>query len=661
MPLLRTFLPGLALALAIVFGAAGGLASGRAAAAPPALDVYGRLPGLEMASLSPSGERVAMVGVIGNERLLVVLEGTRTVLSSVALGTEKVRGIAWGGEGNVLVWLSRTRRLGLESAMSRAEVTGVAVLPVGGSQLWWVFQAGTRMNSGIYGFYGTTWKDGRWYGYFGGLKPERSLLSGQEYITDGSPELYEIDLQSRQTRRIARRIEGTTYRTWLVAGNGQVAATLDYEPGSGDWFIANAGRKTIVQGRSRLGGAYFAGLGPAPDALTYRQLNEATGDIEWHEVPLAGGPSRRLFDGAVVRRVLAREGDRRIIGYETDGDEPRIKFLDPRHQKVMEATRRAFPGRRVELVDWSDSFNRLIVITDGPGESGTWWMVDIPSGTASDLGNAYPMRPVDVAPVRTVRYTAADGLALSGVLTLPPDRPQRGLPVIVLPHGGPASRDYAGFHWWAQALASRGYAVFQPNYRGSTGQGGTFERAGNGEWGRRMQTDMSDGLAALARDGIVDAQRACIMGGSFGGYAAMAGITIQQGLYRCAVSFAGMSDVASLHATILRASGRDPSIARQLRLQTGGGVNVSSMSPLRFAARADAPILLIHGRDDTVVPFEQSERMAKALRKAGKAVSFLPLEGEDHWLSKSETRLAMLKAAIAFVEQHNPPDPPPGD
>ena len=199
--------------------------------------------------------------------------------------------------------------------------------------------------------------------------------------------------------------------------------------------------------------------------------------------------------------------------------------------------------------------------------------------------------------------------------------------------------------------------MFQPNVRGSTGYGAAFEKAGHGEWGRKMQSDISDGLAELARQGIVDPKRACIMGASYGGYAALAGVTLQHGLYRCAVSVAGVSDVQQMYQSDVERSGGDKTLIRALKAEIGSGRALKDVSPIRFADRADAPILLVHGKDDTVVQYEQSNAMAKALRSAGKPVEFVTLPGEDHWLSKSATRLAMLKAAVDFVTRLNPPDP----
>src|SRR5262249_17617919 len=164
-------------------------------------------------------------------------------------------------------------------------------------------------------------------------------------------------------------------------------------------------------------------------------------------------------------------------------------------------------------------------------------VVDLASHQATPIGQTYAgITPNDVADVSIASYRAKDGLKIDAFLTLPTGREPKNLPLIVLPHGGPAARDAAGFDWWAQALASRGSAVPQPEFRGFGDLGWKMEAAGFGEWGRKMQSDLSDGVRALAAAGLIDPKRVCIVGGSYGGYAALAGVTMEQGVYRCAVS-----------------------------------------------------------------------------------------------------------------------------
>lgn len=202
--------------------------------------------------------------------------------------------------------------------------------------------------------------------------------------------------------------------------------------------------------------------------------------------------------------------------------------------------------------------------------------------------------------------------------------------------------------------------MLQPNFRGSDGLGLAHMEAGYGEWGGKMQSDLSDGVRYLAGEGIIDSGRVCIVGASYGGYAAMAGPTLDEGVYRCAVSVAGVSDLRAMVAWSAQRTGarNSPTVRywnRFMGAERVGDRTLDARSPRQQAARADAPILLLHGRDDTVVPYEQSRIMAAALRDAGKPYELITLEGEDHNLSRSETRQQMLAETIRFLETHNPP------
>ena len=624
-------------------------------AAPP-LSVYGNLPGFERAALSPAGTHVALIGTANNQRLLLIVDSAGKVTFSAKVGEQKLRELQWAGESQVLLWISETTSLGPGFTTRMAELTAALVINIDTGKSWWVFEKNSNVGAGVRGFYGIAQREGRWFGYFGGLTLEGTAQEGNQRIGNTNAELYEVDLIDGRTARIARRQLGEAVRSWLVGANGRVAAQLEFEPRDGRWRISNSAGKTIAQGVNPLGGVQLISFGAGPDTLIYSSEVEATGEDRWLEVSQLGGDAREIFASEAMARIFVDPRTRRLIGFEREGDRADSHLLEPGPKRAMSAAREAFADREVHLIDWSENFEKLLVKTDGVGDPGTWWIVDLKSGEASDLGRSYPIAAADVAPMKMFDYKAADGLALRGVLTLPPGREVSKLPVIVLPHGGPAARDYPRFDWWAQALASRGYAVFQPNFRGSAGFGAEFQRAGHGEWGRKMQSDMSDGLAELARAGIVDPRRACIMGASFGGYAALAGVTLQQGLYRCAVAVAGISDLALMVSADLRGAGEDPVLARALRAEVGSGRNLRETSPVNFADRVDAPILLVHGKQDTVVLFEQSRIMERALRRAGKPVELITLDGEDHWLSRSSTRLAMLQATVAFVERHNPPD-----
>jgi dienelactone hydrolase len=632
--------------------------AGAARTAPP-LDVYGNLPAFERASVSPSGDRIAAVATVDGVRRLVVVDRANRPLLTYPVNRGKLRSIDWAGDDKVLVRISQTVEIGQGYTASHAELSSVVVVPLNGGHPWPVFEGKRTVTGGVSGDYGVAQRDGHWYGYFSAIPVSNGNKVSATLTTHAEPALYEVDLDNGKIAEIgpANNVWDIG-RSWLVGADGRLAATLDFSTTDGSWIIMNFARKTIASGKAPGGGVWLIGLGRTPGTIVYTTSGD-DGRQRCFEVPIAGGAVVEALPQG--RSPFVDDRRRRLAGYVDEGDDAgdREHFFDARHEKVMAATRKAFPGFAVGLTDWNDAFDRLIVRTDGPGDAGRWWTVDIRTGKADILGVDYMVAPRDVGPVRMVPYKAADGLAMSGVLTLPPDREAKKLPVIILPHGGPGARDYAQFDWWAQAFAARGYAVLQPNFRGSTGLGVDFQNAGHGEWGRKMQTDLSDGLAELARLGIADPKRACIMGASYGGYAALAGVTLQHGLYRCAVSVAGVSDVVELYDTDVLHSNRANSLIHALKEELGPESDLKKVSPRRFAAQADAPILLIHGKDDTRVLYAQSSAMARELKQAGKPYELVTLPGEDHWLSRGETRLAMLTAAVAFVEKYNPADPAP--
>jgi dipeptidyl aminopeptidase/acylaminoacyl peptidase len=228
-------------------------------------------------------------------------------------------------------------------------------------------------------------------------------------------------------------------------------------------------------------------------------------------------------------------------------------------------------------------------------------------------------------------------------------------PTIVIPHGGPEARDYYGYDAFAQFLASRGYTVVQPNFRGSYGFGRAFADAGRGQWGRLMQDDVTDVLRHLVATGQTDPQRVCVVGASYGGYAALVGAALTPDLFRCAISIAGPSD---LPEQILRSSQRG-SATRHYWMRSIGdpGANrdaLEAISPRHLAAQIRVPVLLIHGEEDDVVEIRQSELMAQAMNRRARLVR-LADEGHiwDEWTR--ESRLTAFREVETFLREHNPP------
>jgi dipeptidyl aminopeptidase/acylaminoacyl peptidase len=225
-----------------------------------------------------------------------------------------------------------------------------------------------------------------------------------------------------------------------------------------------------------------------------------------------------------------------------------------------------------------------------------------------------------------------------------------------MPHGGPASHDTIGFDYMAQALAQQGYLVIMPQFRGSSGFGWEHRSAGIGEWGGKMQDDISDAVAQFAGRGMIDPARVCIVGASYGGYAALAGGAFTPDLYRCVVSINGIGDLAGFREWVRRAQGSSSQALAYWEMQIGGDRYTKEValarSPEAASGQFKAPVLLIHSRRDEIVPVEQSKSMHSALKKQGKAVEYVELDGDDHYLSLGETRRAALRSMIDFVNQN---------
>ncbi len=434
-------------------------------------------------------------------------------------------------------------------------------------------------------------------------------------------------------------------------------ARLDISESTGSWTIDGPNGQ-IAKGKSPTGGVYLVGIGPGSSTIIYGVRDREAGTNTWHQVPIDGNATPVDFlPGEDIDRVFRNRRTGEIIGYLRGSPTIELVLFDDALAAKARNLRKTFSSYNNRMVDWTPDFDEVIVRIDGNQESGTYLTVDLAARKADAVAYERPnIGPAQVGPISKVEYTASDGLKMDGILTLPPGREPSKLPLVMLPHGGPHSHDSEIFDWWAQAFASRGYAVFQPNFRGSTNRDIAFIQAGYGEWGGKMQSDISDGLAALAEKGIIDPSRACIVGASYGGYAALAGVTLQQGLYRCAVSVNGVSDVSLMSRIERRESGDSKIAARSLERQLGPRSRYREISPRHNAEKADAPILLIHGRDDTVVAYDQSLKMADALKDEGKSYEFVELEGEDHWLSLGKTRKALLAAAMDFVQRHNPAD-----
>ncbi len=618
----------------------------------PDLSAYADLPNVDMVSVSPSGEKLAYVQVTGNARRLVIQTFAGAPILAVDMGEIKVRDLHWAGEDHLLIGESTT--VFLQTFDDQNEYFQTVSFNLKTGKAFGVFGTSDRIMHAVFGYNGSAEVSGHWIGYFGGVTLNKTRGFDATFNSENWVDLYAVDLDTGDAKILAPALQKD--RAWVVDSKGGIVAHSEYDDKKGVWslFSGASDEHLLLTRRDPLGENTLVGLGLSADTVTVSGKT-------YESVKVSDGSSVKLpFDG-FVSSFSYSDPPGLLQGVYTSGDDHKQILFDP-HIAARHAAFNKALGGRASLWSWSADGKRLVLHTEGDGDAGTYWLAD--GAKVTPWRYDYPKLPdSDVGPVRTISYTAADGLKLSGILTLPPGKAPKALPVVVIPHGGPEAHDFVRFDWLAQAFAGRGYAVFQPNFRGSSGFGPAFRDAGFGEWGRKMQTDISDGLAELARQGIVDPRRAAIVGASYGGYAALAGVTLQHGLYRCAVSYGGLSDLKvflywKTPDGDLKRVGTGRYLAKFFGIQSMGDPALTALSPAQNADHADAPILLIHGLDDSVVPISQSQEMQRALSKSGKPVTLVTLKGEDHWLSSATTRLAMLKAAVEFVALQNPTTPP---
>ncbi|HTM81013.1 S9 family peptidase [Asticcacaulis sp.] len=452
---------------------------------------------------------------------------------------------------------------------------------------------------------------------------------------------------------------GDEIENWVTTPDGALVARAEYYAVKKTWtlsFRRSGLWKEVYSYKGELDSPSLLGLGrDGKTVVVYQEKENDNG--QYYEVDSEGNFSAPLDAPGISRSALFDPLTFRLAGFATFDGWFSYHYFDPKRQDLVSKAEKAVEGYRMSIAEQADDPRKMIVYSEGGDDAGTFYLIDFGTGQTMTIGEAYPHIPLEwITSKKPVRYKAADGLEIEAYLTLPPNREAKNLPLVVLPHGGPASRDDLSYDWEVQTYASRGYAVLQPNFRGSSGYGYAFERAGDGQVGRKMQTDLSDGVRYLAAQGLIDPKRVCIIGTSYGGYAAFAGATLDTGVYNCAVSIAGLSD-----ATKWREGERyylagviSPAYTYARRL-LGDAPKLDDISPIKHVDKVTIPVLIMHGKDDSVVPINQSVDMYKALKAAGKTVIYKEVEHAEHGATTEASRIEMLNTTIAFIEKYNPP------
>ena len=487
------------------------------------------------------------------------------------------------------------------------------------------------------------------------------LLSIQKSIFD-YPSVYRVDLETLRMKEVVEQRPDVW--EWYADSRGVVRAGIGFS--SNKWSLVyrrgedsrfkSAGSARYDDDKASLGLFRFTLDGDQGYILSDEKTGRKalyrfdfatlqTGDLVYES------PTNDISDA-----YLSEDGSEVRAAYYTD-DRDRVAWFDPKMKALQDQLDKSVPGRQAWIVSRSRDDSLMLVLVTGAGDPGSYYYFAPAEGVMRRLTPINEkLKGKKLAPSRPISYKARDGLLIHGYLTLPVGREARNLPLIVMPHGGPFGvRDKGDYDPFVQFLANRGYAVLQPNYRGSESYGREFERKGDGQWGRAMQDDLDDGMDWLVKVGQVDPKRVCIFGASYGGYAAMWGATRNPERYRCAASLAGVSDVAR-QLKFQRNFFRNSKSSKRWQSRVEGDARAGDISPINHVDRLEVPLLLAHGKDDQTVPVKQSEIYAAALRKAGKLFEYKVYEDEGHSFDGSANVEDFLTRLEAFLKRHNPAD-----
>lgn len=617
-------------------------ATGAAAQGPPPLEAYSRSPALDSPVLSTDGATLAYLATEVDRRFVEILPAGGGAVRRLALGQTVPLDLDWISPDHLLISVSTTLE-GSPGLVPRQKVRQAISYNAKTNSYAPLLQNTPDVLATVQGFLDR-----------GRHRGAPSVLIAGFNPSDFGASLYRAD---PNTGRGVKLEDGSLDSVdWLPRPDGTLVAKAERAK-RGPWVLKvrrGGGWTDLVSLPAGPEYPHLLGFGrDGASALVSPSRNGERGVFELSLETGTWGPSLSPPGTPVGRSFVDDAGDGRLLAIALEGPRPDLLAFDPVLRRAWTSVVKSFPGKRVELVDLADDRRKLVIRTSGVDDPGAYYLFDEAAKRADLIGETYPgLTPAQVAPAREITFKAGDGALVHGVLTIPPGREAKGLPLVLLHPNWFSTRQDLRFDWMAQAIASRGYAVMSLTARGSDPT--TAARSLP-----KLLDDAADAVRFLGRDGMIDPDRACAVGETMGGWAAVAGVTVQP-VFRCAVSINGLLDPRR-ELSRLHDSEQGWMVAGAVAFTQALGVsglndpNLNALSPAHRAGGGRAPVLLIHAAKSDQRPPAHSQAVHAALKKANRPVEYVELPGDDTSLVRSETRQRALAETVRFLLANNPP------